>query len=75
MLRPLAPAATARWRRRKARGSCVVPVELFDHEVEALIRLGFLGARRLPARRRIGRAVADLVERVLERATRTARSW
>ena len=32
--------ATARWRRRKARGSFVVPVELFDHEVEALIDMG-----------------------------------
>ena len=57
--------ATARWRRRLAKGSLVVPVELFDHEVEALIRHGFLDRADARARRRIGRAVADLVEQVL----------
>ena len=65
--------ATARWRRRKARGSCVVPVELFDHEVEALIDHRFLERADARARSRIGRAVAKLVEHVLERARRNGR--
>ena len=62
--------ATARWRRRKAKGSFVVPVELFNDEVHALVRLGLLPPGDASHRRRIGRAVADLVERVLERSAR-----
>ena len=34
--------ATSCWRERQARRSFVVPAELFNYEVEALIRLGFL---------------------------------
>jgi hypothetical protein len=68
--RSAAALATARWRRRKTKGSLVVPVELFNDEVQALVRLGLLPAGDASHRRRIGRAVADLVERVLERAAR-----
>jgi hypothetical protein len=45
-------------------------VELFNDEVQSLVRLGFLKLGDASHRRRIGRAVADLVERVLERAAR-----
>ena len=58
--------ATARWRERRAQGSLVVPVELFAEEVEALVRTGWLDPRYAAARPRIGRAVADLVEHVVE---------
>ena len=65
--------ATARWRRQLAKGLLVVRVELFNHEVEALIHHGFLERADAHARRRIGRAVADLVEHVLKRAARPQR--
>jgi hypothetical protein len=67
--------ATARWRRRKAKGSLIVPVELFNDEVQALVRLGFLPPGDASHRRWIGRAVAGLVERVLERAARPGERW
>jgi hypothetical protein len=63
--------ATARWRQRRARGSLVVPVELFGDEVQALVRLGLLPPGDASHRGRIGSAIEDLVERVLERAART----
>lgn len=65
--------ATARWRRRRARGSLIVPVELFNDEVQVLIRLGLLPSGDASHRRLIGRAAADLVERVLERTARSRR--
>jgi hypothetical protein len=52
----------------------VVPVEVFDHEADMMIRLGWLDQRDRQHRRRVGRAVADLLERVLDRAAR-ARGW
>jgi hypothetical protein len=60
--------ATARWCKRQARGSFVVPVELFAHEVEALVRCGLLPRARAHDRRWVGHAVARLVERVLRPA-------
>jgi hypothetical protein len=50
-----------------------VPIELFDDEVRSLVRLGFLEQGDASHRQHIGRAVADLVERVPERATRSRR--
>jgi hypothetical protein len=53
----------------------VVSVELFGREIEALIRLGFLERSGASDRDRIGRAVVDLVERVLERTRPNHRWW
>ena len=60
--------ATARWRERKAQGSFVVPVELFKHEVEGLVRRGLLRRDQVDDRYAIGVAVAGLVEAVVKRA-------
>ena len=67
--------ATARWRRRKAQGSFIVPVELFDYEIEVLIRTGYLERAEAGARDRIGLAVSGLVWRVLDRTARSRGYW
>lgn len=58
--------ATARWRERKAIGSFMVPVELFQHEVQGLVRRGLLRRDHVDDRHAIGYAVAQLVERLLK---------
>ena len=60
--------ATRLWRERKAQGSFVVPVELFKHEVEGLVRRGLLRRDQVDDRYAIGVAVAGLVEAVVKRA-------
>lgn len=60
--------ATARWRERKAQGSFVVPVELFKHEVEGLVRRGLLPRDEADDRYAIGAAVARVIEAVLSRS-------
>jgi hypothetical protein len=67
--RPSASAramATARWRERKAIGSFMVPVEVFQHEVEALVRRGLLQRDQADDRYAVGYAIAQLVERLLK---------
>ena len=59
--------ATARWRERRARGSFVVPVEVFGHEVEVLVQIGLLPREQAHDRGWIGYAVERLVERVVRR--------
>ena len=59
--------ATARWRERKAQGSFMVPVELFKHEVDWLVRRGLVRCDQVDDRYAIGDAVARLVEAVVKR--------
>ena len=37
-----AAAATRRWRERKAEGRRVVPLDMFEQEIQELVRLGYL---------------------------------
>ena len=64
--------ATARWRERKANGSIMVPVELFQNEVQELVRRGLLPRDQAHDRPAIGYAVAQLVEAVLSRSRPTS---
>ena len=59
-----AAAATRLWRKRRARGLRVVPVELFGHEIEELVRRRFLKPDQAQDRFEIGRAVARVLERL-----------
>ena len=40
-----AAAATRRWRERKAGGRRVVSVEVLEHEIQELVRLGYLRSK------------------------------
>lgn len=57
-----AAAATRLWRERRARKLRVVPVEIFEHEVRALVRLGYLSRSQMDDRDRVGAAIARLLE-------------
>lgn len=57
-----AAAATRLWRERKAGGLRVVQVQVFDHEIEELIRRRFLRASDAHDRVAIGNAVAGVLE-------------
>jgi hypothetical protein len=73
--RAAAAAATRRWRERRANGSLIVPVELFQYEIEALARRGLLTRAQMGDRSEVGYAVALLVEQILERSNTTHRGW
>lgn len=57
-----AAAATRLWRERRAAGLCVVPVEVFEHEIRELIRRRFLEPYDAEDRVLVGRAVARVLE-------------
>ena len=57
-----AAAATRLWRERRATGLCVVPVEVFEHEIRELIRRRFLKPDEARDRVLIGRAMARVLE-------------
>jgi hypothetical protein len=66
--RTAAAEATRRWRERRAKGSRIVPVELFGYEIEDLVKRGLLAHAKIGDREEVGYAVARLVERVIRRA-------
>jgi len=67
-LRALAAARQARRRDRRKRGiAAVIRVEVFEHEIDALIRRGLIDAERRPDRSEIRAALYEMFDSTISR--------
>lgn len=61
-----------RWRRRRSEGLILTPVELWQHEVSALVQLGLLRPDEIRDREAVAGAIGALLDEAIPRALAAA---